>query len=55
MNDDYLVGHCGKILPRAKLCYPPMIDDFCPGCPLNGYEFEEELREEETAHQEDCE
>ena len=53
--DRDVVGHCGKFLPRAKLCYPSMIDDLCPGCPLNGYEFEEELQEEETAHQEDCE
>lgn len=46
--DRNVVGHCGKFLPRGKLCYSPLCGDLCPGCPLNGYEFEEELREEEA-------
>ena len=53
MNDEHLVGHCGKILPHGTLCYPPLCDDFCPGCPLNGYEFEREEREREEAERDE--
>ena len=49
MSDDYLVGHCGKRLHRGAMCYPSLCDDLCVGCPLNGYEFSEEIREEEEA------
>lgn len=41
MSDDHVVGHCGKILPRGRLCYPSLCDDLCIGCRLNGHEFEE--------------
>ena len=41
------IGRCGKILQRDKLCYPPFEDDLCLSCPLNGWEFLEEIKEEE--------
>ena len=46
-ENDHLVGHCGKILPRGELCFPSFEDDLCLDCPLNGWEFLEEIKEEE--------
>ena len=55
MSEDHLVGHCGKILPRGRLCYPPMHDDFCPCCPLNGDEFEhEQIRDDDPVLSQCC-
>lgn len=48
MSEDHLVGHCGTILPKFKFCYPSLIDDLCPGCPLNGYELAPEEEDPEA-------
>lgn len=38
------IDNCVK---RAYVCYPNICDDLCIGCPINGWENEDELTRED--------